>query len=81
MSADVPEWVTERFRQMEAEGMLIKRSPLDPPPPPIRFEDFASEPPTYAEAVSEAHWPGHVPTWESCTSGRVCSLCGYATVR
>jgi hypothetical protein len=36
-----------------------------------------SEPPTYEEAVSEDHLPGHEPIWELCNSGRMCKLCGY----
>lgn len=74
---DEPEWMLDRLRQMEADGVLIKRSPLDPPLPPIRFGDFASEPPTYEEATSEAHRPNHEPTWEPTSGGRVCSLCGH----
>lgn len=37
----------------------------------------ASEAPSYEEATSEVHRPGHEPTWEEIGNGFLCTLCGH----
>jgi DNA-binding HxlR family transcriptional regulator len=41
-SNDEPAWVTERVRQMEADGIFVKHPP-GWQPPPVRVEDLMYE--------------------------------------